>query len=366
MPPYLAGRDELIASSLEALRRGPGRGGYHRLLIAPRGTGKTAVLTVIADHAGAEHGAVVVRWTAGSRPLVDALEAGHEAARKQLQARWRRTGPVDMTATVGVPGVATATASRRSHRPPSGSAFRHLEELGHLAAKQRRAVIVWIDEAHSATDDEVRTVAAVMQELSNVQRLPLAVYGAGLPETRFRWIDAASFLERQQFATLGALDADDTAAAIEIPIREAGRTIDFDALQLLVDASKGHPYTIQLMGSAAWDAAAGPDIDAAAARHGINQAVAVLQEQLFVSRWRQLTPSQRRYIQTAAAVEDLDTGDISSTAVASALGTTTKAQSKQRDELIRIHQLIISEGRDRLTFAHPGLGDWIRQHRSAS
>jgi hypothetical protein len=201
-----------------------------------------------------------------------------------------------------------------------------------------------------------------MQELANVQRLPLAVHAAGLPETRFRWIHAASFLERQQFATLGALDDDDTAAAIEIRIREAGRRIDFDALHLLVAASKGHPYTVQLMGSAAWDAATGPDIDTTAAQHGIDHAIALLQEQLFVGRWRQLTPTQRRYIQTAAAVEDPDTGEISSTAIAVALGTTTKALSKQRDELIRVHQLIVSEGRDRLAFALAGLGDWIRQH----
>ena len=101
-------------------------------------------------------------------------------------------------------------------------------------------------------------------------------------------------------------------------------------------------------------------------RHGIDHAVAVLQEQLFVGRWRQLTPTQRRYIQTAAAVEDRDTGGISSTAIAVALGTTTKALSKQHDELIRVHQLIVSEGHDRLAFALPGLGDWIRQHPEAT
>jgi AAA ATPase domain len=364
-PPYLAGRDEVVASTLEALRRGPGRGGFHQLLIAPRGTGKTAVLTVVAEHAVREHGAVVVRWTAGSRSLTDAIGAAHESARKQLQARWRRAGPVDVTATVGVPGVAAASASRRNRRPPTGSAFGHLEELGRLAAKQHRTVILWIDEAQSATEDEIRTVAAVMQELANVQQLPVAVHAGGLPETRFQWINAASFLERQQFATLGALGDDDTAAAIEIPIREAGRRIDFDALQRLVHASKGHPYTIQLMGSAAWDAATGSDIDATAARQGIDQAIAVLQDQLFVSRWRQLTPSQRRYVETAASIEDRDTGEFSSTSIAIALHATTKALSKQRDELIRVHQLIVSHGRDRLAFAHPGLGDWIRQQSQA-
>jgi hypothetical protein len=44
-------------------------------VIARRGTAKTALLTVITDHAANEHGAVIVRWTAGSRPLHHALDS---------------------------------------------------------------------------------------------------------------------------------------------------------------------------------------------------------------------------------------------------------------------------------------------------
>ena len=89
LPPYLAGRDALVASTLAALRRGPGRAGFHQLLIGARGTGKTAVLTVVSEHAANEHGAAILRWTAGSRTLPDAITGGYDNARKQLQARWR-------------------------------------------------------------------------------------------------------------------------------------------------------------------------------------------------------------------------------------------------------------------------------------
>ncbi len=363
-PPYLAGRDELINSTIEALRRGPGRGDYHRLLIGPRGTGKTAVMNVITGHAASEHGAVVLRWTAGSRPLDEAVDAGHADAIKRLRGRWRRVGPVDASATIGVPGVASATASRRQHRQPRAGTFTQLDELARVAARQHRSVIIWIDEAHSASDDEIRTLASVMQELANVQQLPISLEAAGLPETRNRWINAASFLERQPFTTLGRLDDSDTAAAIEIPVREHGRQIDLDAVELLVAASKGHPYTVQLMAFNAWEAADGHTIDWAAAQRGVDQGVAVLREQLFIGRWRLLTPSQRRYAHAAAAVEDRRTGDISSAAIARHLGTTTKALSKQRDELIRTHQLLVDDGRDRLSFGQPGLGAWIREQGS--
>ena len=131
-------------------------------------------------------------------------------------------------------------------------------------------MIIWVDEAQAARPDEIAVLATVMQELANVRRLPVAVWAAGLPDTRTRWIDAASPLERQHFTLLGNLDPDATAAALEIPLRDAGRRIDPDALDMLVTGSAGFPYAVQLMGAAAWDAAGDHAvIDMAAARRGV-------------------------------------------------------------------------------------------------
>ena len=58
----------------------------------------------------------MIRWTAGSRPLLDAATVGAGDAERRLRSRWRRAGAqLDGSATVGVPGVASATARR--HRP---------------------------------------------------------------------------------------------------------------------------------------------------------------------------------------------------------------------------------------------------------
>ena len=45
-----------------------GRIAHAYLFCGPRGTGKTAVMNVITGHAASEHGAVVLRWTAGGPP----------------------------------------------------------------------------------------------------------------------------------------------------------------------------------------------------------------------------------------------------------------------------------------------------------
>ena len=138
-PPYLAGRDEVINTAIVALRRGPGRAQFHQFLLGPRGCGKTTTLNAITDLAASEHGAVVIRWTAGSRPLLDAATVGAGDAERRLRSRWRRAGAqLDGSATVGVPGVASATARRHRPAPARESTFAVIERLATLAARRHR------------------------------------------------------------------------------------------------------------------------------------------------------------------------------------------------------------------------------------
>lgn len=360
-PPYLAGRDRLLGEAQEQMRRGPGRSDFHRFLIGARGTGKTAAVNAITRRAVDDLGAVVLRWTAGSRPLELAIASGQRLVESALRQRWTQAaGRVDASATVGVPGVASATAQRR-RSSSSEDPFGRLSELGTLAAKRRRTIIVSVDEAQLATRAEIVVIAAVMQELANIGRLPISLAIAGLPDAQGLWIDAASMLERQRFTKLGNLDESSTMAALEVPIIEAGKSIDIDALRRLTDASLGYPYAVQLMGAAAWDAAGErATIEVGAAEQGVAIGSEVLREQVFVSRWRQMSPSVREYVKVAAALEDLSTGVIVSSAVAARLGATTSALSTRRDELIRVHQVLVSDGRDQLRFSQPGFGVWVR------
>ena|GEM_PF-545585 len=360
-PPFLAGRSELINDAIGALRAGPGRAQFHRILIGPRGAGKTVALNAIVNLAVEEYGAVVLRWTAGSRPLHEAVDYGATVVERALQSRWRRAGgAVDTTATVGVPGVATATASRRPRSASTDSAFTRFDRLARLAARKHRIVVVWIDEAQQAQPDEIATLAAVMQELANVQSLPVAILAAGLPSTRSIWLDAASSLERQEFTTIGNLDANDTEAAFAIPIRETRRQIEDAALHDLVQASRGFPYAIQLIGAATWDATDADVIDGAAVRIGIADALATLEEQVFTTRWRHIPSGHREYLQAAADLVDRATGIVAPSAIAERLGKTTAALSTRRTDLINEHQVLASAGRDQLTFTQPGFAEWVR------
>jgi AAA ATPase domain len=360
-PPFLAGRGVLIDTVAATWRRGPGRSAYHRVVIGPRGTGKTVAVNALTEFAIDELGAVVIRWTAGSRSLADAISVGEKLVLRELSARWKRAaGTVSASTTVGIPGVATATAASRPSATTSTSPFGALEHIARRALDRRRMVIMWIDEAQNATGEEVVLLAAVMQELANVQRLPIALCAAGLPETRTTWIDGASSLERHHFDVLGNLNHDDTMDAIAIPIRENGRTIVDDALATLAKATNGFPYAVQLMGALAWDASPSNEIGNDAVRLAIDVGTQQLAEQLFVARWRQMSGGERTYLRAAAAVEDPGTGVIVSSAIGRQLGLSTQQLSPRRAALINTHHIFEALQRDQMRFSQPGFAQWVR------
>jgi hypothetical protein len=184
-----------------------------------------------------------------------------------------------------------------------------------------------------------------------------------LPEARHTWIDAASSLERQQFTLFEHLGRKDTAAAFHIPIRDAGYSIAPGVLDQLVSSSRGFPYVIQLIGAETWEATTGSEIDEPAVRTGVARAVAILQDQVFVARWRQMAPGVRDSLAAAAELEDPTTEIVASADVAARLGLTTKQLSMRRELLITTHQVLASPARGQLVFTQTGMADWIRAQR---
>ena len=51
VPPYLAGREVFLLEMQRALQDGPGNPNLSTLLIGPRGSGKTALLSCVAEEA---------------------------------------------------------------------------------------------------------------------------------------------------------------------------------------------------------------------------------------------------------------------------------------------------------------------------
>lgn len=257
-PPFLAGRDAEIALARRRLAelaagRPPSQG---VLCYGPRGTGKTAVLQRVATEARA------LGLRVEELP-VDALR-DRERITTDLQERAGHAGSRLTGVQVGPLGASTD--------PPVRS--RNLFRL----------FTAWVNESPMPLVillDEVQRVLpevggaffdAVQHGVSTT--LPFVVFAAGTPDAPSRLRESATYLERGfERRRIGRLTREAAIAAFAEPTRAAGRPTSSDALERLRDASQDYPYFIQLLGSAAWDAAENaPAISEAAAQEGIQRA----------------------------------------------------------------------------------------------
>jgi hypothetical protein len=151
------------------------------------------------------------------------------------------------------------------------------------------------------------------------------------------------------------LGRDATELALVKPV--AGNTVfDDDALELLVDVSGGHPYLIQLLGWATWDAADGARrIREEHARAGVAGAKAEMAAQ-FQETWSALTDFQRAYLIACAR---LGSGPVDSAGVAGALQRSTKQVSPIRQQLLD-RQLISVPRYGQVEIGNPLLALWVK------
>lgn len=94
VPPFMAGRDRLLEEMGRAFEDGPGNPNLSSILVGARGTGKTALLSRIADEARSR-GWLAINTVAADGMLEDIIQqAGKAAAHLDLPAahQWRTQG----------------------------------------------------------------------------------------------------------------------------------------------------------------------------------------------------------------------------------------------------------------------------------
>ncbi len=362
-PPLLAGRQAILHTVLTGLSRGPGRHEFHSVVVGPRGTGKTVLLAEVERYVELERQSLVLRWS-GTESLAQRIADQYSALEGRLGGATRRgLRRIDTEVSVKAAPAGVGVEARFGGRDSPAhvqSVHSLLEQLARAAARRHRTIVILADELQAASSADLRQLGVSIQDVANVRRLPLALVGAGLPNTRHTFQHAkVTFLERLVLAPIGLLSDGDTRDAIEIPIVDAGRRINAAALEILAKASGGYPYAIQLVASYCWDAAGqGAEITARHARIAERKANDDLCSGLFVTLWQRVSPADRTYLVAAARTRNAD-GESRTAEIGEFLGRVPSATTAMRDRLVNRHALLYSPARGVVRFTLPGFADWV-------
>jgi hypothetical protein len=336
-PPVVAGRDALVDDVERVLDVGPEHPRFCRALLGSRGTGKTVLLDVIGELAAKNLGWPVLHVQALQEESLVAvlLQRIPEAVRPW--ARFGR-GSQDLQAQLNV-GAASARATvERGHNPGTGNAAAAFEDalgrVGSFAAVHGTGLLVTVDEAQMAPQEDLSAVARALQTVVARRLQPVAVVFGGLETFRDRLAAAGTYAGRLPVEELGNLEPSAARLALVEPAARRHVAWEDEALGLLVRRSGGHPYYVQLFGWHAWEAAQGEaTITLAHTKAGLKSARAEL-----------AGPG-------GAGVDE----------VAKVLGKEPKQLAVARDRLVHKHGLLEVPERAQVRFVDAEMAEWVAE-----
>ncbi|MGK2876502.1 MAG: ATP-binding protein [Nocardioides sp.] len=358
-PPLLVGRDTDLDDFREGLRGGPGSPERATLVTGLRGTGKTVMLNAYEDVAGAE-GWMVISETATPN-LIDRIT--HEHLPRLLSEVDPRQTESRLTG-VSLPGGFGAdreVSERHTPRPGLRSQLNLLTDL--LAERGSGGVLITVDEVHRKGLNDLRELGTTIQHAFR-ERRNVAFVGAGLPSAVDDLLsdEVSTFLRRADRRHLRTVRPEEVAAAIAVPVREAGRDITPDALQVAVAGTGGYPFMIQLVGLHAWRAdSTAATIDVDQARRGVDQARRKVGQLVHASALADLSDVDRSFLAAMAH----DDGPSRMADIAARLGVDATYAGQYRLRLIAA-EVIEPRGHGLVDFTLPGLRDYLREHAASS
>lgn len=361
-PVLVAGRDDVRIEVEDTLARvAEDRVGAPGLvLIGQRGMGKTVMLAEMAETAAERYGWPRLRLDAGAteRLAPQALQRGRELFAELEGGVDRRWHASRARLGASVPGLrADLTFEREAADQPEPALAidSAISAVVRAADARGGGIVVTVDELHDLNPGEVKALAAVFQRAAD-EAWPLGVAVAGLTTTRGIG-KLATYFERATWLELSRLDSQATRAALAEPAKLAGRVFDPDALELVVEASGGYPYAIQVYGDQAWRASHDQaTINLAAAQQALVNGRIRLEQGLYAQRWQQASGREREYLY-AVAREQAESGTAIGASVAKRLGQTSRGVAVYRARLLGKGTLQ-ADG-TRLDFTVPGMREYV-------
>ena len=358
-PPELAGRDDVIEDVRVNIERAvKGRPAKSFMMLGLRGVGKTVLLiefeqmaethgcqtTLLEARANQSLAELLVPQLRVILTRLDRLErAGHE-----LKRAFTLLQSIASQFKIKYDGVAVEVSE-----PTSGDLTVDLTELflnaGKAARDRGTAIVILIDEVHDLSKEDLTALIMALHKISQ-RKLPVLLFGAGLPQLAKLAGDAKSYAERLfEYPEIDRLGDEAARRALVAPAKELGETYTEEAVAHILRETQGYPFFLQLWGSKVWGEARKSPISLAAAERATVASLKALDEGLFNSRFERLSDQQRYY---ARAMAELGPEPARSSAVAKLLGVTVSRAAPVRDEMIQ-RAVAYSPSRGLIAFTVP-------------
>ena len=249
-PPVLAGRGEDIAFFKDRLARVKEHGSGDALAVyGPRGMGKTVLMMQLLDDF--QESGVHAVWATPEDGLVQAQSLA------KLLPKGFKMGQLEVTAGTG-PLTGLAVALDATWRSGEGKETDFADLLQAASKKAPRAL--FLDEAHTLDQAEVRRLLNMMQAVMGRSRFMLVLIGTpGLVQSVRQ---GGTFGERIEYYSIDMLAEEAATEALRAPLSKGGIGISAELLQAAVRDAQRYPFFIQVWGQALWEHAA---------KHGIQQ-----------------------------------------------------------------------------------------------
>lgn len=234
-----------------------------------------------------------------------------------------------------------------------------LTNLGQYAKIANTAICFCIDEIQYAKKNELEALIAAVHRISQL-RLPVIIFGAGLPKVLKVLGDTKSYAERLfDYVEIGSLSNNDAEAAIVKPAEKLKVQYTDKAVARIIEITGGYPYFIQEMCSVIWELHDSKAITKDVVERYIDNTNKKLDESFFSVRYDRCTQTQRAFIAAMVKCKKLPCTLVS---VATNMNKKTKSIGPIRGQLID-KGLIYSTQYGEIDFTVPKFSEYIeRKH----
>lgn len=345
VPPYLAGRKGLLEDMHRAFERGKGDPNLSTIIIGPRGTGKTALLSRIAQDASSS-GWVTASVSAVPGMLDDVVERTCESAEELLDDNERlRLKGVTFGQSVGL-DFDYVQRLQGNWRSKMNAILKQLD-------RYETGLLITVDEVQADLDEMIQLASVYQHFVQEGRRVALLM--AGLPSNVSSLIGSkyVSFLRRARQRHLGRIADVEVASAFRKTVLAAGAQIDDDALDCAVSSIDGFPYMMQLVGYWTWEESVYERIALADVKRGIDMATRDFQDGVLAATYRELSKGDLRFLKAMLPGAETALADI-----AARMGVASNYASKYKERLLE-SGVIGDCGHNVFRFDLPGFREYL-------